>query len=163
MNLSAGTILPLGYSADPSSTTWLPCNGQSVSKSTYPNLFNAIKYTYGGSGDNFNVPDLRGYFLRGTPTAGSTPGATQKYATALPVSGPLTTTTNGNHSHDVPHLPTDSSWYYIAGSHYASWNDGSVDSSTDGNHNHQVTGGGDAESRPVNVYVDFVIYTDPAS
>ncbi len=39
---------------------WLLCNGASVLKETYMDLFNAILYTYGGSGDNFNVPDIRG-------------------------------------------------------------------------------------------------------
>jgi hypothetical protein len=32
----------------------------------YPDLFQAIGTTYGASGTNFNVPDLRGVFLRGT-------------------------------------------------------------------------------------------------
>ncbi len=39
---------------------WFLCNGASLSKAYYFNLFNAILYTYGGSGDNFNLPDLRG-------------------------------------------------------------------------------------------------------
>ncbi len=39
---------------------WILSYGQSISKTTYPDLFLAIGYTYGGSGDNFNVPDLRG-------------------------------------------------------------------------------------------------------
>lgn len=33
-------------------------NGQSLSATSYPLLFQVIGYTYGGSGDNFNVPDL---------------------------------------------------------------------------------------------------------
>jgi len=32
------------------------------------NLHNAIGYTYGGSGDNFNVPDIRGRVAIGTGT-----------------------------------------------------------------------------------------------
>ncbi|MCP4161046.1 MAG: tail fiber protein [Deltaproteobacteria bacterium] len=42
----------------------LECNGQSLSTTEYPELFAVIKYTYGGSGDKFNIPDYRGYFLR---------------------------------------------------------------------------------------------------
>ena len=45
---------------------WLICNGASVSKNVYPELFNAIQYTYGGSGNNFNLPDLRGRFPLGS-------------------------------------------------------------------------------------------------
>ena len=56
----SGKTLPSGY---------LVCNGQSLKKATYANLFDAIGYTYGGSGDNFNVPNLsdgNGRFIRAT-------------------------------------------------------------------------------------------------
>lgn len=48
-------------------TGWLECNGAAVSRTTYAALFGAIGVTY-GSGDGistFNLPDLRGEFLRG--------------------------------------------------------------------------------------------------
>jgi hypothetical protein len=35
----------------------------------------------------------------------------------------------------VPHLPTGWNWYYIAGQHYATWNDGSVNSTQGGRTN----------------------------
>lgn len=35
---------------------WLECNGQSVSTTAYPELFEKIGYTYGGSGGSFNLP-----------------------------------------------------------------------------------------------------------
>jgi len=41
-------------------TGYLVCDGASYSTSTYSALFAAIAYTWGGSGANFNVPDLRG-------------------------------------------------------------------------------------------------------
>ena len=49
---------PIGY---------LECNGQAVSRTTYPELFNAISTLYGiGDGaTTFNLPDLRGEFVRG--------------------------------------------------------------------------------------------------
>mgnify|MGYP003302900261 FL=1 len=34
-------------------------------------MFNLIQYKYGGSGNNFNVPDLRGQFVRGVNTSNS--------------------------------------------------------------------------------------------
>ena len=46
---------------------WLECDGAAVSRTTYATLFTAIGTTF-GSGDGsttFNVPDLRGEFLRG--------------------------------------------------------------------------------------------------
>lgn len=44
---------------------FLEANGASYATATYPNLFAAIQYAFGGSGANFNVPDLRGEFVRG--------------------------------------------------------------------------------------------------
>lgn len=44
---------------------WLPCHGQSLSAANYPSLFAAIGYLYGGEGDTFLLPDLRGLFPRG--------------------------------------------------------------------------------------------------
>lgn len=62
---------------------WLKCNGELVSKLVYVDLFNAIGYSYGGSGDFFRLPDLRGEFLRGWDDgrgvdAGRTFGSWQK-------------------------------------------------------------------------------------
>ena len=44
---------------------YLPCDGATYSRITYPKLYAAITYTYGGSGDNFAVPDLRSRFVMG--------------------------------------------------------------------------------------------------
>lgn len=35
-------------------------DGRSLNKNDYPLLFERIGYTYGGSRDNFNIPDSRG-------------------------------------------------------------------------------------------------------
>lgn len=63
-----GTII--AYSANNVPTGYLKCEGQAVSRTEYNNLFNIIGTTYGnGDGSTtFNVPDLRGEFLRGTGT-----------------------------------------------------------------------------------------------
>jgi len=39
---------------------WLLCDGRLFPKSNYPFLFNAIGYTFGGSGNMFRLPDGRG-------------------------------------------------------------------------------------------------------
>ena len=52
---------------------WLNCDGASYPTSMYPSLFAAIGYTWGGSGPNFNVPDMRGRASIGT---GIGPGLT---------------------------------------------------------------------------------------
>ena len=54
----AGAASPVGY---------LECNGSTVNRTTYANLFTAIGTTYGiGDGSTtFALPDLRGEFVRG--------------------------------------------------------------------------------------------------
>lgn len=69
------TLLPDGA---PSGTLdapagWLHCHGQAISRTTYAALFAAIGTVY-GEGDGrttFNVPDLRGAFLRGAELPGA--------------------------------------------------------------------------------------------
>jgi phage-related tail fiber protein len=63
--LPAGAVQVFAMSSAP--TGWLSCDGNAVSRSTYSGLYSAIGTTY-GSGDGsttFNLPDLRGEFIRG--------------------------------------------------------------------------------------------------
>lgn len=66
--LPAGSILP--FAADDTSGLdsqgWTLCDGDQFSSDKFPDLFAAIGYTNGGANGWFNVPDLRGYFVRGT-------------------------------------------------------------------------------------------------
>ena len=61
----SGTIVPFGGTKDNVPSGWLLCDGQPYANTTYPGLREAIGTAWGGSTDIFNVPDLRGYFLRG--------------------------------------------------------------------------------------------------
>lgn len=65
IRLPIGGVIPMGQSTVPYG--YLECNGAAVSRVTYSLLFAAIGTTYGvGDGVNtFNVPDLRGEFVRG--------------------------------------------------------------------------------------------------
>ncbi len=65
-----GVILPFGGTSAP--TDFLLCYGQSVSTSTYADLFATIGYTYGGSGSSFSLPDLRGRVIAGQDDMGGT-------------------------------------------------------------------------------------------
>ena len=182
MSILIGSIVAVGFAdgGNPEiADGWLWCDGSAVSRLIYRQLFQAIGTAW-GNGDGagtFNLPDLRGVFVRGVNDGsgrdpdvatrapsfpggnrGDAAGSFQHFATALPASGNLRTSSAGDHSHDVDNLPNDSSWYEIAGSHYAQWNPESVLSSKDGLHSHISQTGGDHESRPVNVYVDYMIY-----
>ena len=64
-------VLPPGslmaYAASSAPTGWLLCDGSAVSRTTYATLYSVIGTTW-GAGDTtttFNVPDLRGQFVRG--------------------------------------------------------------------------------------------------
>ena len=53
-------------------TGYLECDGSSVSRTTYAALFGVIGTTYGSaSSTTFNLPNLRGQFIRGVNTTGS--------------------------------------------------------------------------------------------
>ena len=114
----AGTTAPTGF---------LSCDGSAISRTTYATLFAAIGTTWGaGNGSTtFNVPDLRGMFMRGTGTngTGSSSGAVG------PSVGTYAADTYLNHSHTA--------------------------TSTDSGHTHQVTsnsnaGGGGGNNQILN-------------
>ena len=105
----AGAIQAFAMNSAPSG--WLPANGDPVNRvGAYAALFTAIGTTYGaGDGSTtFNLPDLRGYFLRGSGTNsdGTAAGTfATKIADALKththsVSG-NTGNQSANHTHSV--------------------------------------------------------------
>ena len=117
----AGTIIYSARSTAP--TGYLKANGAAVSRTTYATLFAAIGTTYGaGNGSTtFNVPDLRGEFIRSLDDgrgvdSGRTLGSTQ-------------TDQNKSHTHTATSTTTQS-----AHSHTGTTNSG-------GSHNHTFTGG----------------------
>lgn len=61
----AGAIMAFARNSAPDG--WLKANGAAISRTTYANLFAAISTTFGtGDGSTtFNLPDLRGEFVRG--------------------------------------------------------------------------------------------------
>jgi len=117
--LPPGMIVPFAGDATSIPEGWLLCDGNEINRASFANLFNIIGTNY-GSGDNsstFNLPDLRGLFLRGVdggsgndPNAtsrtaanpggntGDNVGSQQETATGQP-STPFSTNTTGNHNH----------------------------------------------------------------
>lgn len=71
------------YGANTAPTGWLICDGSTVSRTTYADLFAVIGITAGqGDGSTtFHLPDLRGRFLRGKDSgAGNDPNAASRTA-----------------------------------------------------------------------------------
>jgi microcystin-dependent protein len=170
----SGAIFPSGSTSVP--TGYLYCDGSAVSRTTYSALFTAIGENY-GQGDNvntFNLPDFRGYFLRGqddgsshdTDDAGRTALATggntgdnigsfQDDGTAVNnLSG--STNTTGAHTHTLTRYPTSSGYGAdVSGGHL---NTSTATTSSNGSHSHTVSlSSSDNETRPKNVYVRYYI------
>jgi microcystin-dependent protein len=71
LNNTTGGITPPGsvvaFSNSSAPTGYVKCNGAALSRTLYADLFAAIGSTFGGGDGSttFNVPDLRGEFIRG--------------------------------------------------------------------------------------------------
>jgi len=67
--VNTGIVVPWGSASIPSG--FLLCDGTSYATSAQAALFAVIAYTYGGSGANFNVPDLRDRTIVGVSSSNS--------------------------------------------------------------------------------------------
>jgi microcystin-dependent protein len=100
----AGAVQPFAMNSAPSG--WLAADGAAVSRTDYAALFSAISTTYGaGDGSTtFNLPDLRGYFVRGSGTnsdgsASGTFGAKQGGSIINHTHSGTTSTESADHTH----------------------------------------------------------------
>lgn len=169
-----GTILPYGGISAP--TGYLLCDGSSLSRSTYADLHTAIGEAFGSaSGSTFNIPDLRGRFMRGVDGAvgrdpdrasrtamnsggntGDNVGSVQAHGTAkngLALSDP-------GHTHN---RKSGGVTEYIITTNVgtAGFPAGASEMTSAANTGSATTGitlgNGDNETRPLNAYVNFII------
>jgi len=141
------------YAGDSVPSGFLECDGDSLLRSSYANLFAAIGTNYGAAdGTHFNLPDLRGKFARGWDHGeGNDPDAGDRTAQD----------TGGNTGDNVGSVQADE---FKAHTHGIDMN-GSSDTTAqaDGagaNANYQQTGStGGNETRPINVNVMYIIKT----
>lgn len=159
----SGTVIALASNTAP--TGWLKANGAAVSRTTYAALFAAIGTTFGaGNGSTtFNLPDLRGEFVRGWDDArgvdsgrafGSAQadefeshthtGSTNTYTHNH--SGVITSSATGSGSSNAAALTTNGARYQIG-------------NTASDSHSHTVTidATGGAETRPRNVALLYCI------
>ena len=142
----SGTVMAFASSTAPAG--YIKCNGAAISRTVYADLFAVCSTTF-GSGDGsttFNVPDLRGEFIRGFDDArgvdsGRSFGSAQGHSLA-------------NHTHTFQYYRSSFSYQghyspnYMANGEY-------LESRTTGDPN----GGGPygAETRPRNVALLYCI------
>jgi microcystin-dependent protein len=155
--IPAGTVVNFAGATAPDD--WLFCDGSAISRTTNAALFTAIGTTYGtGDGSTtFNIPDTRGFFVRGLNTTSSgedpsrTLGTTQDDATAvnnLSLSDP-------GHSHNINNAGTNG----VAGGS-GSWIGGSATPTTTTSESTGITfSSSDTETRPVNIAFNYIIKT----
>lgn len=162
-NLDPSAILPAGcvvmFAAAVAPSGFIKANGAAVSRTTFARLFAAIGIQY-GAGDGFttfNVPDLRGEFLRGWDDGrnvdpGRTFGSAQAGQNAAHTHA-ATVSTNGVHYHDINgtaasagdhshNLRKASSGNNTIGAYTSPANEGGSYATTEtaGAHTHTVTG-----------------------
>lgn len=98
-----GTIIAFGGGTEPAG--FLACDGTAYQRAVYSNLYAAIGTTWGTTDpSNFNVPDLRGYFVRGT--------GTNDDGTVGPAVGGSQADTYLNHTHTATQDPHDHQYNY---------------------------------------------------
>jgi microcystin-dependent protein len=174
MLASTGDVKLCAYTSAPNG--WLECNGDAVSRVDYAALFSAIGTTFGaGDGSTtFNIPDLRGEFVRGWDNGrgvdtGRVFGSSQSSAN-LAHTHTASTASGGSHSHDagVRTEGTTSHVYdtnTVASGGRLDTTDGtsttSPETETAGSHTHTVTvnSSGGTEARPRNIALMYVIKT----
>jgi microcystin-dependent protein len=172
-SLPAGTIISyLGAEATLNalaSQGWLLCDGSSVGTLQYPNLWQAIGDKFGSTGMGaFNLPDLRGMFLRGVDSSGTVDPdyrlRTSPVAGNGTVVGPVVGSRQEQQLRNHQHY-----WDQNFGQISISGSDINVQLAPNspyapgggllGRQPTTDTDGGGNETRPVNVYVYYLIST----
>ena len=145
--MPTGAILGFGMTTAP--TGWLVCDGSAVSRNTYSALFAAVGETWGAGDDSttFNLPDLRGIFLRGYNDESTGADANRVFGTQQ-------TDQNKSHTHTVTdsYVTTDYATYDSGGSN--AFNKPTVATTT-----RTTSGNGGTEARPINQAVQYCIKT----
>lgn len=120
MQLYAGT-------GDPVGGKWFICDGRVLEAAAYPVLFAAIGTAYGGSGGNFNLPDMRGRMPlgAGTDLRGAVGGSRDLVVPS--------------HNHTINHTHATATSGFVSADHSHSVNFGSGNENQA--HNHTISWG----------------------
>lgn len=148
---------PQNYTTNIEQLGWMLCDGKPRKVSEYPELFAVLGYLYGGKDDIFNVPDYRGLFLRGVDGgANNDPDVIQR----KPAKGG---TSDGVGSLQTDALQTHEHEYNLLAS-TTGGAQGKAAMIVDGTNNRTgqpIDGRTSTETRPKNIYVNYIIkYTN---
>lgn len=156
------------------SVRWMLCDGRALDNRTYSALYNVISTSFGNGTENnpaqipqqfsFNIPDLRGRFIRGTDDmnghpAGRDPDIAQRAAMmtggntgqSADKIGSVQADSVGPHTHTITGVYKNGSWEagapwlgYSSSNEYRNSNPSNPPDNTH-------------ETRPVNVYLNYLI------
>lgn len=157
----AGTVISFAGASAP--TGYLVCDGASVLRADYPDLFAAIGTAWGSANaSEFNLPDLRGQFLRGQdqgvgvdPNAGARTAQNTGGNTGDNV-GSVQSDIYGSHNHSpaVVGIPLNSGYLGSGNKDFSGGGGANLGSSGTA---FSTAYSGGLETRPKNAYVLFVI------
>lgn len=156
-----GTITSYVGTTNPQDDSWLLCNGQHIDISKYPVLYGLIGTSYGGSGSQFYIPDLRGLFVRGLDDGKESPIVDPDAPRQI---GKFQDSANKSHHHklygsnwakDFKGLKEGGAQVVVASSKIGSLGVVPVDISTGGYQ--LVVDDGGTESRPKNIALNYII------
>lgn len=167
----AGMVSPFAGPVESIPAGWLLCDGSEISRTEYANLYDAIGVCWGiGDGaTTFNLPDLRGMFLRGV-SGDSGNDADAESRVVLNDNGGNTGNNVGSYQGDAIRNITGST--QNSAEFHLSGNDstGALSTEERGNRNNGTGSGGSfitfdasrvvpvgGDNRPKNVYVNYII------
>ncbi|MEK7990164.1 MAG: tail fiber protein [Thiotrichaceae bacterium] len=110
-NLLVGAVMAFAMPEAPEG--WFACNGEEISRTEYARLFERIGIVFGeGDGETtFNLPDLRGLFVRGWDNAGQIDlereFATGQYDQIQTHNHEGITNSSGSHNHNLTCADSD--------------------------------------------------------
>lgn len=175
--LPVGTVVPYAgpmplkanVDTDPVCTAlarmgWLYCDGASLPSADFGELFSVIGTAYGGDGQgNFNLPDLRGRFIRGVdgqsgndPDAGKRTAVAGKGNTGDAV-GSLQADAFQGHEHDYVNMIEGSPVPSAEGAPMYIPNPQPVPTTSMETESGDGTPRVSTETRPVNLYLNYII------
>jgi microcystin-dependent protein len=177
-----GMIMPFAGDTSKIPTGWMLCDGRELDRIQFAPLYYVIGTAWGTSNNSlFNIPDLRGLFLRGVDyNAGNDPdkdrrlilkpggnvnnnvGSFQTISTALPNNLSISLSSyNHSHSYYGTKGGTDcnpSGYVKIGGGNNCGLSSTYAYSINGDTHSHNVTiNGGGSETRPRNANVNYII------
>jgi len=177
---SPGMMIPFAGTLEKIPAGWLLCDGSLVDKNAYPELYAALGNSWGGNSTHFNLPDCRGNFLRGVSYASNrdedkaTRTALNSGGNTGNIVGSYQSTQFSSHSHTEGsaglHNHKNGNYKYLIqydnGNNTANnqnYTVGQPDICTmgeildAGSHTHTINAAGGSETRPENIYVNYII------